>query len=55
MSRLKELRAYVNGELEKMENPDKRLGAVNHLYGVSLATSGSALSTTCTACHLRRP
>ena len=34
MSRLKELRAYVNGELEKMENPDKRLGAVNHLYGV---------------------
>ena len=39
MSRLKELRAYVNGELEKMENPDKRLGAVNHLYGVSLAAT----------------
>ena len=26
MSRLKELRTYVNGELEKMENADKRLG-----------------------------
>ena len=39
MSRLKELRTYVNGELEKMENADKRLGAINHLYGVSLAAT----------------
>lgn len=39
MSRLKELRTYVNGELEKMEKPDKRIGAINHLYGVSLAAT----------------
>ena len=39
MSRLKELRTYVNGELEKMENADKRIGAINHLYGVSLAAT----------------
>lgn len=39
MSRLKELRSYVNAELNKMENPDKRIGAVNHLYGVSLAAT----------------
>ena len=35
MSRLKELRKVVDAELNKMESPDKRIGAVNHLYGVS--------------------
>ena len=39
MSRLKELRAVVNEELNKMENADKRTGAINHLYGVSLAAT----------------
>ena len=39
MSRLKELRKVVDAELNKMENPDKRNGAVNHLYGVSLAAT----------------
>ena len=39
MSRLKELRKVVDAELNKMENPDKRIGAVNHLYGVSLAAT----------------
>ena len=37
MGRLKELRNYVEGELEKMESPAKRNGAIVHLYGVSLA------------------
>ena len=37
MGRLKDLRKYVNAKLNKMEDEDKRLGAVNHLYGVSLA------------------
>ena len=39
MSRLKTLRAYVDAELNKMESADKRNGAVNHLYGVSLAAT----------------
>ena len=39
MGRLKELRAYVNAELNKMENEDKRTGAIVHLYGVSLAAT----------------
>ena len=39
MSRLKELRAYVNDELNKMENEDKRTSAIAHLYGVSLAAT----------------
>ena len=39
MSRLKEIRAVVNEELNKMENADKRTGAINHLYGVSLAAT----------------
>lgn len=39
MSRLKEIRAVVNDELNKMENVDKRTGAINHLYGVSLAAT----------------
>ena len=37
MSRLKELRKYVDNELNKMEDADKRNGAIAHLYGVSLA------------------
>ena len=39
MGRLKELRNYVESELEKMENPSKRNGAIVHLYGVSLAAT----------------
>ena len=39
MSRLKELRAVVDAELNSMENADKRTGAINHLYGVSLAAT----------------
>ena len=37
MSRLKELRAYVDAELNKIEDTDKRTSAIAHLYGVSLA------------------
>ena len=37
MSRLKELRKYVDAEINKMENVKKRTGAIAHLYGVSLA------------------
>ena len=39
MGRLKELRTYVNSELNKMENEDKRNSAIVHLYGVSLAAT----------------
>ena len=39
MSRLKELRKYVESELNKMEDPDKRNSALVHLYGVSLAAT----------------
>ena len=39
MSRLKELRAYVDNELNKMQDVKKRTGAINHLYGVSLAAT----------------
>ncbi len=39
MSRLKELRKYVDAELNKMEDVDKRTGAIVHLYGVSLAAT----------------
>lgn len=39
MSRLKELRKYVDTELNKMEDADKRTGAIAHLYGVSLAAT----------------
>lgn len=38
MGRLKELRAYVDAELELLK-PDKRNSAVVHLYGVSLAAT----------------
>ncbi len=39
MSRLKELREYVDNELNRMENVGKRTGAIAHLYGVSLAAT----------------
>ena len=39
MGRLKDLRAMVDAELNRMENPDKRISAANHLYGVSLAAT----------------
>lgn len=39
MGRLKELRKYVDGELNKMEDADKRNSAIAHLYGVSLAAT----------------
>ena len=39
MSRLKELRKYVDAELQKMEDKDKMISTVAHLYGVSLAAT----------------
>ena len=39
MGRLKELRKYVNAELNKLEDDDKRNSAIVHLYGVSLAAT----------------
>jgi len=39
MGRLKELRMYVESELEKMEDSSKRNSALVHLYGVSLAAT----------------
>ncbi len=39
MSRLKELRKYVDAELLRMENKEKMVSAVAHLYGVSLAAT----------------
>lgn len=39
MGRLKELRKYVDSELNKMEDTDKRNSAIVHLYGVSLAAT----------------
>lgn len=39
MGRLKELRAYVDEELEKLPDPQKRTSAIVHLYGVSLAAT----------------
>lgn len=39
MGRLKELRNYVDAELLKVEDLDKRKGAYVHLYGVSLAAT----------------
>ena len=39
MGRLKELRKYVDGELNKMDDEDKRNSAIVHLYGVSLAAT----------------
>ena len=37
MGRLKELRKYINNELNKIEDVDTRTSAIAHLYGVSLA------------------
>ena len=39
MSRLKELRKYVDGELDRMKDPEKKISAAAHLYGVSLAAT----------------
>jgi putative nucleotidyltransferase with HDIG domain len=39
MSRLKELRKYVDVKLNEMPDEDKRTGAIAHLYGVSLAAT----------------
>ena len=39
MSRLKDLSKYVNAQLMQMEDPEDRISAVNHLYGVSLAAT----------------
>jgi putative nucleotidyltransferase with HDIG domain len=39
MSRLKELRKYVDKKLNEMPDADKRISAVSHLYGVSLAAT----------------
>ena len=39
MSRLKELRKYVNSILYKMEDEDKRTSAIVHLNGVALAAT----------------
>lgn len=37
MSRLKELRSYINSELNQMKDEEERDAAFVHLYGVSLA------------------
>ncbi|MBB5182103.1 HD domain-containing protein [Catenisphaera adipataccumulans] len=39
MGRLKELRTYVDAQLDQIENESKRNGAFVHLYGVSLAAT----------------
>ena len=39
MSRLKELRKYVDRELNNISDSDKRTSAIVHLYGVSLAAT----------------
>ena len=39
MGRLSELRTHVNHELEMIPDPKTRIGAVAHLYGVSLAAT----------------
>ncbi len=43
MSRLKDLRKYIDSELNKMEDADKRTSAIAHLYGVSLAATMIAM------------
>ena len=37
MSRLKQLKSYINTELNALSDHDTRVSAINHLYGVSLA------------------
>ena len=39
MGRLKDLRKYVDAEMEKLPDADKRNNAIVHLYGVSLASA----------------
>ena len=39
MSRLKELREYVDDDLNRMVDANKHISAVAHLYGVSLAAT----------------
>ena len=39
MSRLKELRKYVDAKINKMTDEKKRTAAIAHLYGVSLAAT----------------
>lgn len=39
MERLKELRKYVDSELNRMDDTDKRNSAIAHLYGVSLVAT----------------
>ena len=39
MGRLKELRKYVDGELNRMDDADERNSAIAHLYGVSFAAT----------------
>ena len=39
MSRLKEVRKYIDAELNKMEDAEKRTSAIAHLHGVSLAAA----------------
>ena len=43
MGRLKDLRKYIDSELNKMEDADKRTSAIAHLYGVSLAATMIAM------------
>lgn len=39
MSRLKELRSYVDAELSQMIDEEKKISAAAHLYGVSLTAT----------------
>lgn len=39
MGRLKELRKYVDAQLDRMSDPEERIKAAAHLYGVSLAAT----------------
>ena len=39
MSRLKELRGYVDNELNQLADEEKKISATAHLYGVSLAAT----------------
>jgi len=39
MSRLKELRKYTDAEINKIEDAEKRTGAIAHIYGVSMAAA----------------
>lgn len=41
MGRLKELRKYVDSELNRIEDTEKRTSAIAHLYGVSCCYNDS--------------